>query len=167
MSKLKMSEQEIYFYTKKFLKDAYGMELAIPVKINGRLKTTLGRFRSRRENTPEGIKRIPLSIEISRNYLINGKLEQIKRTLKHEAIHYALYVQGRNYKDGQKDFENELIKHGSHSTRTVNVKVKQLKVTYECGCGNEWHYARRLSNTYSCGSCEGILKETKREHVYA
>lgn|SRR5699024_1734923 len=157
---MKMNLEQMKDYTESFLREAYGMKLDVPVKINGRLSRTLGQFvYNKREKKP-------ISIEMSKKYLVNGKLEDIKSTLRHEAIHYALFVQGRDYRDGDDDFENELKKHNTHSTGTVHYKRKRLKVTHECGCGNQWIRQRSMNNKYMCASCETTIKEVKREYVY-
>lgn len=157
---MKMNLEEIKNYTNEFLQEAYGMKLDIPMKINGRFSSTLGRFTYNKKSKK------PVSIEISKNYLKNGSLKDIKSTLRHEAIHYALFVQGRKHRDREEDFENELKKHNSHSTGTVRYKSKQLKVTHECECGNQWIRQRAMSSYYVCASCKTAIKEVKREYVY-
>lgn len=157
---MKMSLAEIREYTNNFLKEAYGAELNIPIKINGRLTRVLGRFNySSKDNKP-------ISIEVSKKYLMNGNIKDIKSTLRHEAIHYYLHGQDRDFKDGDKDFENELRKHNTHSTGTVTYKRKRLKVTHECECGNQWIRQRSMGERYMCASCETTIKEVKREYVY-
>ncbi|MER2008825.1 MAG: SprT-like domain-containing protein [Psychrobacillus sp.] len=97
-----------------FVQNAYGVELDIPVLINNRLKRSLGRFIEKAGKA--------YRIEFSGMLLTNGTEEQIMSVLKHECIHYALFKLGRNHRDGQEDFENELLKYGSHSTNSLHVK---------------------------------------------
>ena len=150
---LKMTEAQIEQFARKFLMEAYGMKLNIPININGRLKRVLGRYVHR---TVDGE---PLRMEFSKNYLIRGNLDDIKGTIKHECIHYALHQQGKPYKDGTALFESELIKHGSHSTGTLRIKVERNYNLYKCEC-TVHKKARALHSNgmfHRCGSCKANL----------
>ncbi len=124
----KTVEKELTSQARNFLQEAYGLELKIPVVVNGRLKNIHGRFlhqRNRKES---------LRIEIGKNYIKNQPWELIKATLIHECVHYALYELDKPYRDGEQYFERELRKHGSHSTHTVPYKGKVQQ--YRCPtCG--------------------------------
>lgn len=150
---LKMTEQEIVEYTRNFLKEWYNMELDIPVKINGRLSSTLGRFTFNRKE------RRPLEIEISRKYLIHGKLKDIKSTLRHEATHYYCFVNGLDHRDGSDDFESELRRHNTNSTQTVRLRLERNVNVYECDCATH-ERIRALSDKgryHSCNICKANL----------
>jgi SprT-like protein len=110
---IKLIESELKEMCEYFVKNAYGVKLDVPVKINNRLKRTLGRFIEKRGEA--------YKIEFSGILLTNGTEDQIMSVLKHECIHYALFKLGRKHRDGQEDFENELIKYNSHSTNTLHV----------------------------------------------
>lgn len=124
----KEMENKLTAEAESFLQEAYGMKLKIPVVVNGRLKSTHGRFLHRR-NRKESVR-----IEIGKNYIENHPWEVVERTLIHECIHYALYELGQPYRDGDLYFEKELRKHGSHSTNTIPYKGKVEQ--YRCPtCG--------------------------------
>lgn len=143
-------EQELTTASKEFLLKSYGIDLIIPIKVNKRLKTTLGRFRHYR-NTNK-----PVDIELSGRLLEYGTIEQILSTLKHECIHYALYMLNKPYKDGQATFENELKKHNANSTGTQRLVDKRY--IYACGCREYESYTNRYSKNYYCRTCDNQLR---------
>lgn len=110
---MKSIEEKLKTMCEYFIKNAYGVELDIPVLINKRLKRSLGRY------IEKGGK--AYKIEFAGILLTNGNEDQIMSVIKHECIHYALHKLGRKHRDGQSDFENELIKYGSHSTNTLHI----------------------------------------------
>lgn len=150
---------EVEKFCCEFLREEYGIELAIPIERNNRLSRALGRFRIRNGRS--------LILSFAGFFLDNGTEEQIVSTMKHECIHYALFEQGRNYKDGDADFENQLRKHSSCPTGTQNVKREQKVHLYSCGC-HVFKRRRRLNNkkTYSCSTCEKIVNYVKTELVF-
>lgn len=152
---MKMTLKEIETYADKFLKEAYGMDLEIPVEINGRLSRFLGRF------IYSGTLKRPIRIEISKKYLINGSLNDILSTIRHECIHYALFCKGLPFRDGEKYFESELKKHDTHSTNTVTYKSKRNVNVYSCECKEEHITLRALSDKgmyHRCRKCKNYLK---------
>lgn len=152
-TKRKFTQKELETMCKDFLKKAYGLELTVPVKINNRLSRSLGRFvyNAREE--------LPVSIEFAGFYLENGTEEQIISTIKHECIHYALFVLGKPHRDGNPYFENELRKHGSCSTNTQRVKRTFMVNVYTCDC-NVFHRRRKLRGNgmyHRCTICKSTL----------
>ncbi|HFK1435109.1 TPA: SprT-like domain-containing protein [Bacillus cereus] len=140
----------------KFLKENYNMKLGIPIILNGKLKRTFGRFR----HAPHNQKRFSHSIELSRTFIEHQPWENVLSTLKHELIHYALYELGEPYRDGEKLFESELAKHGSHSSGTVRFRG-EVNV-YKCigGCGTEYRRVKKYPNNaegYECGVCGSAI----------
>lgn len=139
---------------RKFLQEAYGLELKIPVELNGRLKNKFGRFRYYARTLQ------PISIELSKNYVEYQDEETVMQTLKHECIHYALFTLRRPHTDGHPIFEGELAKHGSHSTGTVEYRGKGVR--YECvRCGIHFDRKRRLKGNgfgYTCSVCKSRIK---------
>lgn len=130
-----------------FLKKEYGLSLDIPVKVNGRIKNVNGRYMVNKK------------IEISKTYIQFQDWKIIKETLIHECIHYALHTLGKPFGDGDEYFENELIKHGSHSTNTIKYKGKVFVYTCE-NCGTTWEKKRKLSKnkTWCCSGCHNSIK---------
>lgn len=116
--KLFRTQNSLEDMCREFLIKEYGVSLTIPVKINNRLSRTLGRF----VISAGGINN---RIEFAGRLLKYGTDKQVISVLKHECIHYALYELKRDFKDGQKDFENELIKHNSDSTNMITIKGKK------------------------------------------
>ncbi|MFJ8247342.1 SprT-like domain-containing protein [Peribacillus asahii] len=138
---------------RKFLKEAYNLELEVPVLINGRLKSTYGRFVHNR------VQKRPVKIEISKNYIEHQEFETVRETLLHECIHYALYMKGLPYKDGHPVFEAELKKWGSHSTGTVKYHGKVVQ--YACpSCGYTYNKKKRYprNRAYHSGCCNKPIK---------
>ncbi|MCA1025717.1 SprT-like domain-containing protein [Cytobacillus kochii] len=108
-----MIVEELTDYAQNFLEEKYGMSLDIPIVINKRLRSTLGSFILTKDK--------PHEIEMAGFLIEYGADDVIYDTLRHELIHYALFMQGRQYRDGTLEFENELRKHNVGSTKTVFV----------------------------------------------
>lgn len=131
-------EQAVTEYARKFLKSAYDMDLEIPIVINGRLKSVFARFIWRKSDKK------PLRLEFSKNYIMYHEPIKILETIKHECIHYALFVKGLPFRDGDSYFEKELVKHGSHSTGTSKYKGKV--VVYACpNCDTTYNRKKRYA----------------------
>ena len=146
----KAVERKLTKDAQKFLQEAYGLTLECPVEVNGRLKSKNGRFVYSRR-----IKR-PVKIEISKNYIQYQDWKIVIETLKHECIHYALYMLDKPFHDGHPLFEAEIQKHDSHSTGVIRYKGKV--VTYECpSCKHEWRRKKKYPNNgagYQCAKCK-------------
>jgi len=149
-------EKKLNEEAKKFLMEAYGMKLEIPVIANGRLKAAHGKFWYNKREKQSA------RIEISKMYIEHQPWEMVYSTLKHECIHHALFELNKPFKDGDTYFENELKKHGSHSTGTVAYKGRV--VVYACtndGCDTTYERKRRLNHNgkgYTSGCCKASLK---------
>lgn len=101
-------------------------------------------------------KRVLSELEVNNNglvtgivlsqYLLEQSKEKILERVLHEVIHYAMYKQGKAYRDGDKDFENELRRFGLGHTSTG-------------GLTEGWADL----HTYICAECKNImfLKENK------
>jgi predicted SprT family Zn-dependent metalloprotease len=76
-------------------------------------------------------------IEISDYVLLSGNEKEIKDTLKHEIIHYVCHVSGKQYRDGQKEFEDMLKAYEAPSNyddfRTIEDILQKMHV-YRCNC---------------------------------
>lgn len=148
----RVTQKKLRLYAAKFLQEAYGIELDIPVVINGRLKSVNGRYIRYNNGTPK-------SIEISKNYIEYQDWELVISTLKHECIHHALFVKGLPFRDGEELFEAELVRHGSHSTKTIKYRGK-IQV-YKCGnesCGILFNRRRKFGSQMLCGACKTKIK---------
>lgn len=155
-----MSLVEIEDFCRDFLFDSYGLSLSIPVCINPRLSKALGWFiHNDKTHTP-------IKIEISKKFLNGGNLDDIKSVLKHECIHYALYVNRKPFLDGDPYFENELLKYNACSTDTIDFKIKRNVRVYSCEC-QEHIFKALISRKYRCLKCKKYLeyKEAREEMV--
>lgn len=156
-------ESKLTKYANDFLKENYDMHLIVPLKINGRLKTTIGRFRYY-----GGTERKPISVELNKFFVENNDMDIVKNVLKHELVHYALYMQGKPDSDGHPVFENELKKLGVVSQSTIQnyeitYKPKTI-VVYTCNdCKYEHKRKRALKNNgrYHYCNCGGSLTESR------
>lgn len=120
-----MSEEELTEIAKQFLAHHYGINLTIPVRRNNRLRSTHGRFVIR-NNRPE-------AIDLAGYLLTFGARSTIIGVLKHECIHYALFLLGKDHRDGSAPFETELEKHHAPKTRSVMVGKYYNFICDECG----------------------------------
>lgn len=160
---MKETEKILEKFSNMFLSKFYQMELTIPVVVNGRLTRTMGRFKYRVRNS-DGYK-TPISIELSKYFVKNNDSTTIFQVLKHELVHYALFMKDEPNSDGHPHFENELKRLGVVSQDTIhhlNIKVKPAnQVVYQClDCKSKFKRRRRLSHDgkYHRCSCDGKLK---------
>lgn len=121
MKKL-FTEERLTVYAAAFLKEHFNIVLHIPIIRNNRLRSTLGRYVMDSHGEP-------IRIELSGNVLMYGKKETIIGVLKHECIHYAYHIQGKNMQDGDPEFELALKHLNAPSTETLKVGKYYL---YEC-----------------------------------
>ena len=61
--------------------------------------------------------------------LIVDDLEEIYDTLKHELVHYALSVQGKNFSDGDYDFEHKLYELNISASGSTPIHKRLTKRT--------------------------------------
>ena len=103
-------------FAKEFTKSTWGQELDIPVEFNNRKRTKSGSFIAIVNSKEELLERKgQTKIE-----LVTKKLqshEDAIDVLKHELCHWYCYINHLDFKDGDKDFENELSRVGATSTK--------------------------------------------------
>ena len=139
----KISKKAIELTVKEVCKKYFNFDfdsLNIPVKINGRLKNSLGRM----VYNPRLNKVI--SIEFSKE-LVSGlyKIETVESVIKHECTHLVLFAREEDFKDGCKNFENTVKKIGGTSTGTIfPAGIRYHGVCSKCGeeCLNTTSKAR-------------------------
>lgn len=154
------SENELTLIAKDFLYEHFKLQLQIPIKRNNRLRSTLGRY-------VMDVHGNPVRIELSGNVLTYGKKETIIGVLKHECIHYAYHIQGKNMHDGNPEFELALKQYNAPSTETLKVGKYY---TYECEKCKQIGESRlkRLAQRpqdYRTNCCKGKLRITG-EKIY-
>ena len=139
----KISKKAIELTVKEVCKKYFNFDfdsLNIPVKINGRLKNSLGRM----VYNPRLNKAI--SIEFSKE-LVSGiyKIETVESVIKHECTHLVLFTRKESFKDGCKNFEDTVKKIGGTSTGTIfPAGIRYHGVCSKCGeeCLNTTSKAR-------------------------
>lgn len=155
-------------YANKFLKDNYNMELAIPLQLNSRMQRTCGWFKHTR------IK--PTCIELNKFFVENNEPVTVLDVLRHELVHYVMFMQGKQYKDGSYDFERELKRLGIVSQSTIDkyeIESKPVNmIVYKCimpTCGQEYKRQRKLKGDgafHKC-HCGGTLQNIGKRLVTA
>lgn len=155
-------------FARKFLKDTYNLELVVPLKLNGRMKTTCGWFRYKKRS------RVPVVVELNKFFVENNESDLVIDVLKHELIHYALFMKGIPCRDGDYEFEKELKRLGVVSQSTINqynVVSKPRNLHYyrcqESSCNKEYRLKRALRNQgihHRC-NCGGRLIDLGKKVV--
>ena len=108
------TEEKLTKYAEQFLKANFNIDLSIPIKRNNRLRSSLGRYVMDAAGNPS-------RIELSGNVLTYAKESTIIGVLKHECIHYAYHIQGKDMRDGHPQFEKALEQFNAPSTETLKV----------------------------------------------
>lgn len=143
------------------LEKHYGIVMSLDIALNGSLKTTVARV------YPENIEDDTVYMEVSKRlYRYDVPWSLVNKVISHEATHVALALQGRDFDDGDEDFENELRKyklstHNDNEDLTENIHAwnEQLFV-YECkGCHAKTYPSYKLDTSkWKCKRCEEHFK---------
>jgi SprT-like protein len=163
---MELTMYQLQSYAKKFLKDNYNLDLVVPLQLNGRLNTTCGRFVSRRyyDGRTE-----PKVVELNKTFAQNNEPTVVLDVLRHELVHYALFMLNKPNSDGHPVFENELRRLGVVSQNTINqYQIASKKQVYACAdCKTEFKRARKLKNNgrYHRCTCGGSLVDMGRKMV--
>lgn len=121
---MKFTEKELEIEARNFLREIFDMDLYVPVVISKQMRSTFGSFRYYKDSNE------PIDIRISYNLIENYSREDILGTLKHECVHYALFMMGKPFSDGDYFFEQTLRIYGIPATRTKKYRGKVH--VYEC-----------------------------------
>jgi SprT-like protein len=163
---MKLSMYQLQMYAKKFLNDTYDMELTVPLELNGRLNTTCGRFISTRYR--DG-RKAPKIVELNKTFVENNEPTVVLDVLRHELVHYALFMLNKPNSDGHPVFEGELKRLGIVSQKTIDqYQIASKKQVYACSdCSNTWKLTRKLRNNgkYHKCNCGGRLVDKGRQLV--
>ena len=166
---MKLTLEEIEDIIKEFLWENYKLELKIPISINGRLTSVMGRFTWKKYKgfTVDGRVGEPVDIQISKKYLQYGSKDDIVDTIKHEAVHYALFVKGLPHSDGDKHFEEELKRLGVTATETSSYKFPRNVRVYTCKCegDNEHIFLRTITPSYCTACGKNLIYKEKRKEL--
>lgn len=125
---------------KYFLKKNFDMDLKVPVKLNNRLSSTLGRFRYYRNGLPIGV---DIQTKFAVSCIIIDKIDILLDVLRHELVHYALFAKGIPNDDGCIEFESKLKELGVGSSNATSLSKVQSFFTTEI----------HVNNVYSCDKC--------------
>lgn len=150
-------------YANEFLEKNYGIKLEVPLILNPRMRTTYGWFKYRKNKV--GSNKSAISVELSKFFVENNNTEVVLDVLRHELIHYALFMMDKPFKDGNPTFENELKKLSIVSQSNVGLKHKiknkpKNMNLYICSkCNHKYHTARKLihDGKYHSCNCGGKL----------
>ena len=158
-------------FANDWLNKTYGISLETPLDINGRLKTTYGRFlyKKFRDGRTEA-----KAVELNKFFVENNEREVVLDVLKHELVHYALFTLGKPCNDGDPYFEGELKRLNIISQTTVgqhaitNKKITKTTHHYKCrDCGKNHQVKRALKNggIYHRCKCGGHLKDNGKHAI--
>jgi SprT-like protein len=143
---LMLTQAHLERYANHFLKNNYGFGLSIPLQINGRLKSTQGKFTYVKYKS--GKPSVPKHVQLSKALVENNPDSIVLDVLAHELIHYALFMKGLPHSDGHPTFENELKRLGIVSQDTIDkYAIAERMQIYGCSqCPHEYKMRRRLKN---------------------
>lgn len=104
----------------EFLMKNYGLELTIPLKLRTSNSSILGKLRILEYcNSKRVAKDIILNRVLLISAIASNDFTNFEKVLKHELIHYALFMSGKEFRDGTELFEKELDKYDSVHSSTV------------------------------------------------
>jgi predicted SprT family Zn-dependent metalloprotease len=132
------------------VKKYWDMDCTIPIHINARLKKTLGLYVYEEKESMI----IPKQIQLSKEFVENADETVVEKVLKHEICHYILSIKKIPFLDGQKEFEEELIRINAPSEKSIAVEYKVC--CNICGrhihCRNQLHVKNllKVQNTNCC-----------------
>jgi SprT-like protein len=153
-----LSVNELNELAKRIAKDYWGLDLNVSISYNS-ARRRLGVFKIRSRFDASKNK-----IEISNSLESVYGYPKLLSVLKHELCHWALYTLNKPFRDGDSYFEEELIRIGADSTRTIKAKGKFHVI--ECSkCGKcVGHYIRQSAAIdkdrnpdYSSRCCDAAL----------
>lgn len=150
-----------------------GIKLTVPVKINSRLSSTLGRVKYEWVNPYKETVR-PIIIEFSKSFLENGSEESIDAVIKHECAHYCVTIQTDKRHGHDQVFKNMCHKFGTDNDgyRYNNLgeekdtsKSKKYAVFCE-SCGYLGGYSRMCATLKAIDRGECSCKKCGSHKIY-
>lgn len=143
---MKITQKELQLICEDLMKAIWNDKLDIPVTISKRLINSLGTFHAVNKKVNGKYVFTPLKITISANLLEHYSLDNIEGTIKHELCHYYLCKTGQDFEDGDRTFENELKRIGSHSSKSL-CHTGEMHTCVCSNCGNVVVRARTKRKT--------------------
>lgn len=146
------SIDELTSYAAEFLEENFNVQLSIPIQRNNRLRSTLGRYVMEANGRPK-------RIELSGNLLNYGSKESIHGVLRHECIHYAFHIRGKNMQDGTPEFEQALEEFNAPSSNTLKIGKYYIYECLHCNKRGESRIKRiaQFPNNYRTNCCKSKL----------
>lgn len=126
---------------------AEGVDITCPIKINGRLKSTLGRVTYQWSETHAGQIEVK-AIEFSKQHVTMGDPAEVRLTIIHEMTHYILFTK-TGVKHGHDQMFKELNKKlgGDGETYSETPRINPKYTVYCTKCGKivgEYYRAGRV-----------------------
>lgn len=143
--------------------ETQGYNFAIPIKINKRLTTTLGRVRYQRVDN----RIVCLNMEFSYDFLSNATPDQIVAVVQHECAHYLVYRETHERHAHDFAFKEMCRRIGCKNDKAIfGEEIADL------------HKPNPLDNTYKylvyCDTCKKLVakyhragKIVKMPHLYS
>lgn len=162
-----MGERTVKAKVKQFAKEIWGLDCNLPVTFSARMTRALGyyHFRQSRYDRMSGMLATPIKFQFSK-HLINGNYseETIDSVIKHELCHWKISLETIHFGDGDRAFENEIRRIGSHSTGVI--QTSGTIYTCVCSCCGKIVVKKRTAKQaikyatpkYSSKCCHAPLK---------
>ncbi|WP_240339790.1 SprT-like domain-containing protein [Halobacillus ihumii] len=143
-----MNGKQLFEAAEKFLFDNFGMAIEVPIEINKRLKSTFGYFQFSGNQ--------PKKISMSYEFVKNQPNKIVLDVLYHECVHYALFMQGKPFHDGDVTFKRTVDRLGV--SRTGTYRFKGVGHLYRCKndvCGKKFTKKMKgYDKRYICAKCK-------------
>ncbi|MFO7882415.1 MAG: SprT-like domain-containing protein [Kosmotogaceae bacterium] len=92
--------KKLRFLVRTLAAEEFGLFFDLPIKLNSRLKRTLGRIVYKKDRE----KIMPLRMELSPVLLDDST--RLRKTILHELAHWYLMINGKDYKHRSAEFKN-------------------------------------------------------------
>lgn len=157
-------------YAHRFLNNNFNIELMTNIEFDNRMRSSLGftkLFPSAKECAG-----IYLSGELFNLSMFDDTHEYLYDTLKHELVHYALYILNKDYNDGSKDFEDTLkrLNIGSSGTTKNAILCKEYQVYIYAKYGiikGYYKYDKHFVDKYSYDPKKIVVIKNERRKTNA
>lgn len=157
------AHQKLVKFANEFLKEHFNLSLEIPISYNGRLKNTLGQL------VVSPVTNRAMKIELSKKEAISAFLMKdfstIEDVLRHELCHYALFLMDKPFMDGDKYFEDTLIKTNAPSSYAVVKKTNNKR--FIKGISYSTIYVDENNNEYAYTNRKAKLRLYGNKFLYA
>lgn len=90
--------KKLRFLVRALAAEKFGLFFDLPIKLNSRLKRTLGRIVYKKDKKEV----VPLRMELSPTLLDDSEL--LRKTVLHELAHWYLMINGKEYKHRSVEF---------------------------------------------------------------